>query len=296
MVRNVWGALGCALSAAFSGKEPVAIVRAFARHLHAIVGLPGPAFDPFRYAKALQLRVERGEIQADGLLAGWPGADCRVLLSSKKQTYQSLAARRRENFTLAHEIGHFVIRENLNGLVPRSMFERESPEEERLCNVFAEELLMPYQVIRKDFAAIGTSPRRVLEVAEVYDVSLSAVLRRLSAILKYDYLIIMWQSHDGQYNVEWASPRRYKRSILCDSGRTSVERAFASEEAEGRDSILLNSKREHWHCSSLRINGGKVLSVSVRPGHPFATNETHFSQVTPPPRFLPVQMVLPLGA
>lgn len=53
---------------------------------------------------------------------------------------------KRRIFTLAHELGHYVLEHNSNIPIPRDMdfnYEKESLYQERLANMFAAEILMP---------------------------------------------------------------------------------------------------------------------------------------------------------
>src|SRR5579872_2531154 len=61
--------------------------------------------DPVRVAKALGLEVMEGVLEPDvsGALVKEPGRDATVLLALGE-------SKRRQRFTCAHEIGHFMLR------------------------------------------------------------------------------------------------------------------------------------------------------------------------------------------
>lgn len=85
-----------------------------------------------------------------------------------------------KNFTIAHEIGHWVLHRNLVG--------QHSPEIEREAEKFATYLLMPEKMIREEFAAFNSdtlldffpADMKVSSLAEIFCVSYTAMRIRLS--------------------------------------------------------------------------------------------------------------------
>lgn len=294
--RALRGPIDAALSRLFPGKKPERIVRMFAHHLHTTCGLAGPPFNPFDYARALGLGLERTEMEADGCLVDWPGSSCRILLRKSTHSAFHPHQQRRENFTVAHELGHYLVRENLDGFVPRTLFRREHADEERLCNIFAEELLMPRRHFLYDVKRHGTAPSSILSLCDSYQVSLQAMLYRVVGALRGDVCAVIWEKCDDEFAVFWAAPQRYMRVVLCDTGSTTVERAFASNEEEsGRDDLLVEGRRSRWRCGSMRCNGRRVLTVATRNSVRFAparVSHKHAQRLRP----LALQMSLPFGS
>ena len=233
--------------------------------------------NPFRIAQALGLPVEEQELQAEGVLVDWPGSNPRIVL--RRISYSApMSVQRRRRFTLAHEIGHFVIRENLRGLVSESRFGVDDPDEERLCNAFAAELLMPRKSLLSDVECMGAGAAAVLALCEQYCVSLKALLSQVQWISsraskagehsKPKFLAAIWSRQTHGHVAEWTSPSKFHQIVLCDSRRTSVERAFSSHpgiENRGRDSFLLGGRRMRWQCTSVKLSGSaKVLMTGFR--------------------------------
>jgi hypothetical protein len=286
------GPIASGLMNAFSGKTPHAIVKGFALHLHANAQVHGPAFDPRAYAAHLDLPIKRAKLNADGLLAGWPGPSCAIILRENENAEWTQAAKCRENFTIAHEIGHYLIRENLEGFVPRSLFLEEHRDEELLCNAFAEELLMPSFCFGKDCEETKGSPSAMVRLAARYQVSLEALLYKIAFMVKRPFFAAVWKFTGSDYSVQWATPEKFDQLILCNTGRTTVERAYkATDEVEGRDEVVLDGKRMRWPCASLRLSGPRVLTIAMRSSRPPA--DRHATERPRVSLSEPVQLSLP---
>jgi Zn-dependent peptidase ImmA (M78 family) len=94
----------------------------------------------------------------------------------------------RQRFTVAHEIGHFILHVNkpiFIDEVQQKFRDKESSKgtysEEIEANAFAAELLMPESFIRADMATLKRWDKESLQqLAEKYEVSLEAFIYRLS--------------------------------------------------------------------------------------------------------------------
>ncbi len=80
----------------------------------------------------------------------------------------------RNNFTIAHELGHYVLHSKL-GKIPMEANREEDSHDliEREANCFASEFLMPEEMIRKQFAKKNTMA--LPELANHFNVSISAM-------------------------------------------------------------------------------------------------------------------------
>jgi hypothetical protein len=113
-------------------REKVADAQASARHLLKKHGVREVPVDIERIARAEGLTIERRELgDLDGQLVG-----SRIGVNTR----HSLV---RQRFTIAHELGHFV------------MHSKHGADEhsEREADVFAATLLMPPDILRKEFSA-----------------------------------------------------------------------------------------------------------------------------------------------
>jgi hypothetical protein len=113
-------------------REQPADARARARHLLKNHGVQEAPVDIERIARAEGLTIERRELgDLDGQLVG-----SRIDVNAR----HSLV---RQRFTIAHELGHFVMHSE-HGADEHS---------EREADVFAAVLLMPPEILRKEFSA-----------------------------------------------------------------------------------------------------------------------------------------------
>jgi hypothetical protein len=229
--------------------------------------IKGPPYCPHEYAAALGIPVERRPIPTDGFLLDWPGPDARIILKDLGPA-ADVRQRRRQNFTLAHELGHIVLRKQLIGLLdPTTGYTLNDPDEERFCDKFASHLLLPDRSLRTDLQTAGVGPSALLAMCERYDVSLGALVRSAAAIAgPSSMMVVLWTLRAGRFKPQWFWPSRFARALLVDTGKSTVERAFSDGgEHMGRDQVLLQGRRESWQCAS-RLLGtkNKVLMVGVR--------------------------------
>lgn len=103
---------------------------------------------------------------------------------------QSLRSHRLR-FALAHELGHLWLR--INEWEPRS--------EERWCNEFAAELLMPSECILSHYGSAEQSLATINDLVRTYDVSRSASLVRLRRLLHWDRALVALQLREGRWKV-----------------------------------------------------------------------------------------------
>lgn len=106
----------------------------------------------------------------------------------------------RKRFTVAHEIGHFVIpthRDLDNICVSKEVesWQKGLKPAEVEANEFASELLLPRRLIHQRFASAEPSAERIREVAGEFEVSLTATTRRYIDLTELACAMI-W-SHQG---------------------------------------------------------------------------------------------------
>jgi Zn-dependent peptidase ImmA (M78 family) len=119
---------------------------------------------------------------------------------------------RRRRFTLAHEIGHFVLHKDLPVV-------REQVDEvgsffhsmnEKQANTFAGYLLMPPHSVPEDLGKNPPSLAQVDDLAESFDVSLAAALRRIVRESHWRCALVV--TRDGI--VQWAVRSPYFESYI----------------------------------------------------------------------------------
>jgi Zn-dependent peptidase ImmA (M78 family) len=80
----------------------------------------------------------------------------------------------RRRFTIAHEIGHYLLGHDIRDVLEENL--ERPPNLEREANMFAGELLMPKEFLKKD---IKTGITKVPDLAKKYNVSEQAMTIRL---------------------------------------------------------------------------------------------------------------------
>lgn len=80
----------------------------------------------------------------------------------------------RQRFTIAHELGHYLCNHDLSEKVIDDVFDKPT-DKEREANMFAAELLIPYDFIKEDIRTIKAIP----ELAKHYHVSEQSISIRL---------------------------------------------------------------------------------------------------------------------
>jgi IrrE N-terminal-like domain len=107
-------------------------------------------------------------------------------------------ARRRERFTLAHEIGHLVLAQPDLRLM--SMRRRTGLEDtERFCDAFAAALLMPREWIEHEYGERPESLETLLDCSAGTETSLSATLLRLKRSLDWSTSLLHWRRTDSRW-------------------------------------------------------------------------------------------------
>lgn len=254
--KGTWkGQVSKALRDIYGSQFPPDLFIAKARDLVRDSGIKGPAFDPRFYADFLHIQVsEAPDAPFEGTLRKMENGQFTVLLNES-------ASEERKRFTLAHEIAHTFFYSDLELHRERhsgcAIFD---PEEERLCDIGAAELLMPRRYFKADLERLrdengSVTPQAVLELASLYRVSIQAACVSVARIVS-DLTCIYW-SKTPSINSDWATPSKFRNLMVCPTGHSSVERAFLAHHFE----TIIGNDTFYWNCTSLRRE-----TVSLRLG------------------------------
>ncbi len=113
-----------------------------------------------------------------------------------KLSVSTLGGSTRRRFTIAHEIGHFLLRKELLDEGTSTSFRGVSSnrsqvkEEEELANLLAAEILMPAMAIRRALTDQSISLSKLQSLARRFDVSQMALLRRAADISGQQFLFL----------------------------------------------------------------------------------------------------------
>jgi hypothetical protein len=139
----------------------------------------------FEWAGIRKVRSE--EMPLEGALRRLPDGRFDVLLRED-------ASPRRQRFSLAHELGHVLFYRYAPRAKAHQMQRnvRAPQEEERLCNVAAEELLMPSAIVSEALTAPDVADR-VVRLAQQCEVSIEAAMVRLAPVCQERGEVQLWQ-------------------------------------------------------------------------------------------------------
>ena len=169
---------------------------AYAKALLAELKVSGPA-NARDIATQLQLDVDELDVNGfDGALVRAKGTPFGAII-----VRDSIRELGRKNFTVAHEIGHFVLpgHEDADVVCTSTEVSNWSPsgkEFEREANEFAAELLMPESVVRQIMDRSEPSLKLIEKIASVYQASLSAAAWRYCHLTSYRSAIV-WSGMEG---------------------------------------------------------------------------------------------------
>ncbi len=109
----------------------------------------------------------------------------------------------RQNFSVAHEIGHILFSElklehYINSIEyrtfnPQAKARTREKARERLCDIAATELLMPEQVFKKYLTNFGLSVNSIEPLAHIFRTSIQATAFRIAEVNSDPCLMLMWQ-------------------------------------------------------------------------------------------------------
>jgi hypothetical protein len=159
--------------------------------------------EPFLAARNIREVATDDALKADGALAPL-GTDFRA---GFRMVLRRDLPEGRINFTVAHEICHTFFYER----VPEIKFlpHPVDPEEERLCNSGAEELLMPALDVKRRAKERALSLAVLRALAADYRVSAPAMLIRLRNLGLWKAELVLWhQMSNGTFSVKrvWGGP------------------------------------------------------------------------------------------
>ena len=134
----------------------------------------------------------------------------------------------RKRFTIAHELGHFIIPNHNNTTYQCDRFRIEefgNRNQETEANIFASELLFPTKEAKEIVRKHSVSSSLIEKHAELYGMSLSAVAVKLVKLTQDDTCaVILSENHKVRWSVK--SPRFLKKGleIKKDIQMTSISK------------------------------------------------------------------------
>jgi len=103
---------------------------------------------------------------------------------------ETKCARSRARFTLAHELGHYVLARYRQRVAAVWAAQPSLRDPERFCDRFAESLLLPYDWVSTELSSGPQTLERLLWVATVADVSVSAASVRVARVARWQWTLL----------------------------------------------------------------------------------------------------------
>jgi IrrE N-terminal-like domain len=174
--------------------DPVAVIRRLAREKvqeAKAAQWHGPPFEPEHLASWMGITVQPAgeDIRADARI--FPGAGGQLLLE-----YNPATPRQRIRFSICHEITHTFFpdcyeMERRRG--QKAVFDPVHAEFERLCNIGAAELLMPWDDFTDRMSIRSIDGSLILRLQEDFDVSIEACLNRIVDLSPRPCAVVMFE-------------------------------------------------------------------------------------------------------
>ena len=207
---------------------------AMRRHARALAAEQGDCSVPvrlaafFMWAGVRKVKVE--EMPLEGALRRLPDERFDIVVRADR-------APTRQRFSIAHELGHVLFHRHAPKAKAKQIAGRKSApvEEERLCNIAAEELLMPAAIVEQALGA-AEGARRVLYLARECEVSIEAAMVRLSACWREPGELQLWE-----FRNQWS----LKLVSRVGPGRLSLS-TFAVDEWNGQKTPDASALRTPW--------------------------------------------------
>jgi Zn-dependent peptidase ImmA (M78 family) len=111
--------------------------------------------------------------------------------------------RRRQRFTLAHEIGHCIYKSHANFHLQKNLTDENNPyskeyikKREAQANSFAAHLLIPKKAFLQVSREVGSNMIRLIETtSENFDVSLKVAVQQIARLANYSCIAIVFDPH-----------------------------------------------------------------------------------------------------
>lgn len=195
----------------------------------------------------------------------------------------------RQNFTLAHEIGHtfFLLHEpkEKNRRTDKSIEVYDSENlEERLCDIAAAELLMPEAMFVHKAFDFGPSVTAIRKLCQVFRCSTMAVSRRYAEAGAWRTSIGYWrlnEQDDNSFIVEWSQTSRsaglYLPKGTIAKGIPLLENTWTKGTLEqdyadfGYSGPKANREKKEYFTQALAYGSGRnkrIMTMTVFEPHP----------------------------
>ena len=210
------------------GVDPEVAVKSEAEKLITAANMVIPPFDPNKIAPLRRITsIQCSDSVSSSQLTPVTGG---FIITVKR------AAGSRDVFSLAHEIGHTFFYDTEPSTPVRLQRDMGGDAEEKLCDIFAAELLMPEQTFREDALRIfrdkGTWCETLFHLRSLYNVSMRAVTERTvelgipdgrPVVIRWSWRSKINDRKDVKLRVDWSVPLKDGRHYFVWPGKPASE-------------------------------------------------------------------------
>ncbi|PYT57172.1 MAG: hypothetical protein DMG35_20755 [Acidobacteria bacterium] len=250
--------------------DPLEAIRLRSLRLIEKAGIERPPFSP--YVLGLRLGINRVVFSPIGF-------DACLLPTTSGYEVQicSEHSRIRQNFSMAHEIGHVFFFEATGKSAIAKREKRigmngPDREEEFLCDYAASELIMPSFRFFRDVRYFGPSLGSIFELAKRYRASLRATTIKFAEMGLWKCAFVFWRligaGSDADFQLE--SCTRFGGLRLADHEGISIPKKHLLAAVEsgrtvrGRELVQMGQLKDTYYIESVRIgskSSSRVLSM-----------------------------------
>ena len=174
----------------------------------------------------------------------------------------------RSRFTLAHELGHWLLQEEMIGTMKGQLFRGisrnpfELREEERLASLVAAEILMPFKPIEASYDASEKS-RSIKFICQHFGVSQTAAMRRIADVCNTNLLLLqvvpyIFDRPDSAAQIDDAIFATGRKGTLFARERTKLAKKISFLD-------LLNNDRKQLSLKTPKGDVDEVFELDYRP-------------------------------
>ncbi len=260
---------------------PQAAVVKLANELVASTGMTKPPFDHTILAgKRNVTRIREARIKLAAYLVPLENGSYEIVLNSAD-------SRQRQRFSCNHEVGHTFFIEHSPRLRARQSqsigtSNSEDPEEERLCDVAATELLLPWRHFTDCLSERVLSVTTIIDLAFLFDASIRSTAIRFCEATSKRVLIAAWKAADTRdpekgLRLLWVAKSAKAMATVSAlevfGPDSQVYRTFATGETlKGRDVFSLGGRPEPYYIETARPREESSSVVSLTILEPSAEN------------------------
>lgn len=163
-------------------------------------------------------------------------------------------ARRRQRFSVAHELGHYRLKSHCDPGLQSALLAGHIPQAqvyalkcEGQANEFATELLLPYPLLKPLLKTIDFKNdlyKSVEEIADMFDVSMTAALKRIATTLDIPVIAIHFAPDGKCYQLPSYSPEYKDAKFFFEKGRIIPDNSYAALIYDGK-TLAARGKKVH---------------------------------------------------